>query len=87
MWWEDEWLDAAALSKNTSPWEVTEDLALEGGEESLHARGGAGGGAGLGAGAVAVVLDCELGHFTLTVAVVQDEQGQAGMAQEAPGFS
>lgn len=86
MWRENKWLDATTLAQNTSPREVTEDVALEGGQESFHARGGAVAGAGLGGDAVAVVLDSELGYLTFPMAVVEDEQGEAGMAEQAPGL-
>lgn len=86
MWRENKRLDAATLAQNTSAWEVTEDLALKGGQEGFHASGGAVAGAGLGGDSVAVVLDGELGHLALPVAVVEDEQREAGMAEQAPGL-
>lgn len=87
MWWEYKRLDATTLAQNTSPREVTEDLVLKAGQEGFHARGGAVAGAGLGGDTVAVVLDSELGYLTFPVAVVEDEQGEAGMAEQAPGLS
>lgn len=90
MWWENKRLDATAFAQNTGPREVTEDLALKGGQEGFHARwraAAAADGVGLGGGgAAAVVLDSELGHLTFPVAVVEDEQGEAGMAEQAPGL-
>jgi len=87
VWRENKWLDATTLSQNTSPRKVTEDLALKGGQEDFHARGGAVAGASQRGDTVAVVLDSELGNLTFPVAVVEDEQGQAGMAEEAPALS
>lgn len=87
MWWEYKWLDATALAQNTSPWEVTEDLVLKAGQEGFHASWGAAAGVGLGGDSVAVVLNRELGHFTFPVAVVENEQREAGMAEQAPGLS
>lgn len=77
MWGENKWLDTSTLAQNTSPWKVTENLALKGGQEGLHARGRGGGGVALGSGTVPVVLDSELSHLTFTMAVVKDEQGEA----------
>lgn len=85
MWWEYKRLDATTLPQNTSPWEVTEDLVLKAGQEGFHASRGAG--VGLGGDSVAVVLYRKLGHFTFPVAVVEDEQREAGMAEQAPGLS
>lgn len=86
VWREDERLHATTLTQHASPWEVTEHMVLERRQEGLHANGGAGAATGLGGDAVAVVLDGELGHLTLPVAIVEDEQGEAGVAEQAPGL-
>lgn len=55
---------------------------LEGGQERLHGGGGAGG--GLRRDPVAVVLNRELGHLAFPVSVVEDEQREAGVAEQPP---
>ena len=90
-------LHAAPLAHHAGPGQVAEHVALEGREERLRAcrrwqrgSGGAatgGGGDGWGQGAVVVVLEGELGHFALAMAVVEDEQREAGVAEQAPGLS
>lgn len=65
---------------------MTQDLALKGGQESFHARRGAVAGVGLRGDAVTVVLDSELGHLAFSVAIVEDEQREAGVAEQAPGL-
>lgn len=86
MWWENKRLDATTLAQNTSPREVREDLALKGRQKGFHARWGAVANAGLGGDSVAVVLDSEFGHLTFPVAVVEDKQGETGVAEQAPGL-
>lgn len=85
MWRENNRLDATSLPQYPSPWEVTEDVALKRRQDGFHTRGGATA-TGLGSDAVVVVLDGELGHFTFPVAIVEDEQGKAGVAEQAPGL-
>lgn len=85
MRWKDKRLDPTTFAQHAGPWEVTEDLPLKRRQEGFHARGGAAA-VGLGVEAIVVVLDGELGHLALPVTIVEDEQGEAGVAEQAPGL-
>lgn len=82
---EDQGLDATPLAQNAGAGEVAEDLALKRRQERFHG-GRAAAAVGLRGHAVVVVLDGELGHLALPVAIVEDEQGEAGVAEQAPGL-
>lgn len=85
VWWKDKRLDSTTFAQYAGPWEVTEDLTLKRRQEGFHARGGDAV-IGLGVEAIVVVLNGELGYFAFPVTIVEDEEREAGVAEQAPGL-
>lgn len=88
---EDERLDAPALPLDPDSRQMRKNESLKRGEGSLQRRESRGGTRGDGDRALrgdanAILGDGQLGDLALASSVVQDEERQAGVAEQAPGL-
>lgn len=86
---QNQGLHPSSFALDAHSREMGKDKSLKGGKGGFEGCKSAGGqrGRGLRGDPSMVLRDSEFGDLTLAAAVVEDEKRQAGVAEQAPGFS